>query len=163
MDYNNPNPSNINAPKDSGSSGLSTGGGAQKDVEQAANKASDAARDVKDQVSVMSDDAKNKAADVATDVKEKLSDITDDTKQAASNLVNKAKQSSEKAIDATRDYAKNAVDAAGKKVRDVHEQYQSAISTATGYVNEDPMRAVKYAAIGSAVLTAALIGIFRRR
>lgn len=163
MDSNKPNPSSSNAPKGPGSTSPSTTGEIRKDVNQVANKASDTLNDVKDQANDMANDVKDKTSELSSDVKAKVSEMTDDTKQAASNLVDKAQQSSQKAIEVTRDYAKNAVDAAGKKVRDVQGQYQSAMSTATDYVNEDPMRAVKITAIGSAVLTAALIGIFRRR
>jgi vacuolar-type H+-ATPase subunit H len=109
------------------------------------------------------DKAAEAVADVADDAQTQVTEAADTAQQTVSRVADKVQKSSQKAIEVTRDYATTAVNAAGKKVREVQGQYDTAKSTATGYINEDPVRAVKYAAIGSAVLTAALIGIFRRR
>jgi prophage DNA circulation protein len=102
-------------------------------------------------------------ADLADQATNQVADAADAAQRTVTRVADSVKASGQKAIEVTRDYATSAVDAAGKKVREVQGQYDTAKSTATDYINEDPVRAVKYAAIGSAVLTAALIGIFRRR
>ena len=124
----------------------------RKDVERATGKFADAAKETKDQ-----------AGDKVQEVKGELVDAADDAKETVSRVADKVKQYSDKAIEATSTYATYAVNAAGQKVRQVQSQLDTAKSTVSDYIHEDPVRAVTYTAIGSAVLTAALIGIFRRR
>ena len=109
------------------------------------------------------DKATETVTEMADDVQAQVSATADRAQETVSRVADKVQQSSQKAIEVTRDYATGAVNAAGRKVREVQGQYDTAKSTATDYIHEDPVRAVTYAAIGSAVLTAALIGIFRRR
>jgi ElaB/YqjD/DUF883 family membrane-anchored ribosome-binding protein len=109
------------------------------------------------------DKAAEAVGDAADDAQTQVMDAADTAQQTVVRVADKVQKSSQKAIEVTRDYATTAVNAAGKKVREVQGQYDTAKSTASDYINEDPVRAVTYAAIGSAVLTAALIGIFRRR
>jgi ElaB/YqjD/DUF883 family membrane-anchored ribosome-binding protein len=109
------------------------------------------------------DEATAHVTETADDVKDKVVQASADAQDTVARVADRVQQSSEKAIEATRQYATTAVDAVGKRVSDVQDQYQATKSTLTEYINEDPVRAVTYASIGSAVLTAALIGIFRRR
>ncbi|RZA29678.1 MAG: hypothetical protein EOP02_03805 [Proteobacteria bacterium] len=145
-----------------------------KEFGKATTQGAEMASDVKDSASNLKNQLKDDVSDIASDVKDQTTEIADEVKgpsskvsqdveQTTSQLADKVQQSGEKVIEATREYAQNAVDAAGKKVRQAQGQYESVKSTATDYIQEDPVRAVKVAAIGSAVLTAALIGIFRRR
>lgn len=124
----------------------------RKDVERATGQFAQAAEGTKDQV-----------ADKAQEVKGEVVDTVDDAKDAGSRLADKVQQSGQKAIEATSAVAKSAINVAGAKVRQVQGRIDTAKSTASDYIHEDPVRAVTYTAIGSAVLTAALIGIFRRR
>ncbi|MDM0032239.1 hypothetical protein QTI33_08855 [Variovorax sp. J22P271] len=101
-------------------------------------------------------DAKNAASDAANGVKGGA-DVPDQTRQSGSNAAGQLQQAGEKAVDATKAYAQAAVDAAGRKVSDVKSQLETAKASATEYINEDPVRAVKMAAIGGAVLSAALV------
>jgi hypothetical protein len=55
------------------------------------------------------------------------------------------------------------VNATGQKIRQVQGRVDDVKAKANDFIQEDPVRAVTYAVIGSAVLTAAFIGIFRRR
>ena len=146
----------------------------RKDVDRATGKVADAAKDVKDQMVDTAKDAKGEAADAvqevkgevvdaAKDAKDQAGEVVEETKQKASRVADKVKETGDKAIEAAKGYATYAVDAAGQKVRDAQERFEVAKGTASDYIHEDPVRAVTYAAIGSAVLTAALIGIFRRR
>jgi ElaB/YqjD/DUF883 family membrane-anchored ribosome-binding protein len=109
------------------------------------------------------DKAAEAVADEVDDARPQVTEAADAAQQTVTRVADKVQKSSQRAIEVTRDYATTAVNAAGKKVREVQGQYDTAKSTATDYIHEDPVRAVKYAAIGSAVLTAALIGISRRR
>jgi len=68
----------------------------------------------------------------------------------------------QKAMDATRSYAKDAVDSAGRQVDDMQSRLGTARATTTEYVNDDPVRAVKMAAIAGALLTAVVIHVTRR-
>ena len=124
----------------------------RKDVERATGQFAQAAEETKDQV-----------ADKAQEVKGEVVDTVDDAKDVGSRLADKVQQSGQKAIEATSAVAKSAINVAGAKVRQVQGRIDTAKSTASDYIHEDPVRAVTYTAIGSAVLTAALIGIFRRR
>jgi len=87
----------------------------------------------------------------------------DDAKETVSRVADKVQKSGGKAIEATRTYASQAVNATGRKVRDVQDRFDDARQTASDYIHEDPVRAVTYAAIGSAVLTAAVIAFFQQR
>lgn len=98
----------------------------------------------------------NRLQDTAT---EKLQGVKDSIVGGA----DKMHQTGQKAIEATSAYATSAVNATGQKVREVQDRIDGAKAKANDFIQEDPVRAVTYAAIGSAVLTAALIGIFRRR
>ncbi|MDM0110007.1 hypothetical protein QTH97_34225 [Variovorax sp. J22R24] len=73
-----------------------------------------------------------------------------------------ARQAVERALDATHGFAKSSVDAIDRKVRDVKKQFESAQTRTTEYINDDPVRAVKFAAIGGAVLSAAFVMFARR-
>ncbi|MDM0032217.1 hypothetical protein QTI33_08730 [Variovorax sp. J22P271] len=106
-------------------------------------------------------DAKSAASDAATGVKG-AADVADQARQSASNAAGKLQQVGEKAVDTTKGYAKDAVDAAGRKVSDVKSQLETAKASATEYINDDPVRAVKMAAIGGALLSAALLLLTRR-
>jgi ElaB/YqjD/DUF883 family membrane-anchored ribosome-binding protein len=124
----------------------------RKDVEKATGQFAKAGEDTKDKV-----------ADKAQKVKGEVVDAVDDAKEAGSRMADKVQQSGQKAIEATSTLAKSAINMAGDKVRQVQGRIDTAKLTASDYIHEDPVRAVAYTAIGSAVLTAALIGIFRRR
>ena len=106
--------------------------------------------------------AKNSASDAADTVKGAASDAATQLKSSASKAADQAQQAGGKAVDATKAYAKDAVDAAGRKVSDMKSQLETAKANATDYINEDPVRAVKMAAIGGAVLSAALVMLTRR-
>jgi ElaB/YqjD/DUF883 family membrane-anchored ribosome-binding protein len=135
----------------------------RKDVDRATGQIADAAKDVKDQAADKAQEIKGEIVDGAQDVKEKATEVADDAKQAVSRVADKVQQTGQKAVEATRNYASQAVNATGQKVREVQDRFDVARQTASDYIHEDPVRAVTYTAIGTAVLTAALIGIFRRR
>jgi ElaB/YqjD/DUF883 family membrane-anchored ribosome-binding protein len=121
----------------------------RKDVDRALGNASDVA---------------NKLKDTATEkVQEVKGSVVEDAKEDVARVADKVQQTGQKAIKATSVYATNAVNATGQKVREVQDRIDGAKTKANDFIQEDPVRAVTYAAIGSAVLTAALIGIFRRR
>ena len=101
--------------------------------------------------------AKNSASDAANTVRSASFDAAKQLRSSASKAADQVQQ----AGDATKTYAKNAVDAAGRKVDDVISQLASAKANATEYINDDPLRAVKMLAIGSAVLSAALVMLTR--
>ncbi|RZI54269.1 MAG: hypothetical protein EOP12_03835 [Pseudomonas sp.] len=177
---NKPNSANdnmSNPPKASSGSEGPSSADLRRDVDRATGKIGDVAKEAKNQVVDGAKDAKDakdhtvdavqevkgEVVDAAKDVKDQVSDAADDAKQDVSRMADKVQETGEKAIEATRGYATFAVNATGQKVRDLQGQFEAAKSTANDYIQEDPVRAVTYAAIGSAVLTAALIGIFRRR
>ena len=108
-------------------------------------------------------EVKGEVVDSANDAKDQAGEVVEETKQTASRVADKVKETGDKAIEAAKGYATYAVGATGQKVRDLQERFEVAKSTASDYIHEDLVRAVTYAAIGSAVLTVALIGIFRRR
>ena len=124
----------------------------RKDVDRAMGNASDAANKMKDA-----------AADKVEEVKGSVVDGAQDAKEEVARVADKVQQTGQKAIEATSAYATSAVNATGQKVREVQGRIDDAKGKANDFIQEDPVRAVTYAAIGSAVLTAALIGIFRRR
>lgn len=107
-------------------------------------------------------DVKNAAYDAAGTVKNEASDMADQAQQSASKIASQVQQAGAKAVDATRAYAKDAVDSAGRKVSDMKSQLEVAKSNATEYIHEDPVRAVKIAAISGGLLTALLISLTRR-
>lgn len=107
-------------------------------------------------------DAKAAAIETADTIKNAAGDMAGQAQQTASKVSGQVQQAGLKAVDATRAYARDAIDSAGRKVDDVKSQLDTARTTATDYINEDPVRAVKMAAIGSALLTAVLIHMTRR-
>lgn len=107
-------------------------------------------------------DAKNSAAGAAETMKGAASDAAGQFRSSAAKAADQAQQAGAKAVDATKAYAKDAVDAAGRKVSDMKSQLETAKASATEYINDDPVRAVKMAAIGGAVLSAALVMLTRR-
>lgn len=108
-------------------------------------------------------DARNAALDTADTIKSAAADVAGQARQSASQVASQVQQAGAKTVEATRAYARDAVDSAGRKVDDVKSQLETARATATQYINEDPVRAVTIAAIGSAILTAVLLGLTRRR
>jgi len=108
------------------------------------------------------EDAKAAAIEAADTIKTAAGDVAGQAQQSASKVVGQVQQASQKAMEATRAYAKDAVDSAGRKVDDMKSQLEMARASATEYINDDPVRAVKMAAIGSALLTAVLIRMTRR-
>lgn len=107
-------------------------------------------------------DAKNSATDAAETLKGAAADGTGQFRSSAAKAADQAQQAGAKAVDATKAYAKDAVDAAGRKVSDMKSQFETAKASTTEYINDDPVRAVKMAAIGGAVLSAALVMLTRR-
>jgi ElaB/YqjD/DUF883 family membrane-anchored ribosome-binding protein len=124
----------------------------RKDVDRAMGNASDVANNLKDS-----------AADKVQEIKGSIVEGTQDAKEDVARVADKVQQTGQKTIEATSAYATSAVNATGQKVREVQDRIDGAKAKANDFIQEDPVRAVTYAAIGSAVLTAALIGIFRRR
>ena len=109
------------------------------------------------------DQALGKAPAVVNRLKDTAAEKLQDVKGSIVDGADKMQQTGQKAIEATSAYATRAVNATGQKVREVQDQIDGAKTKANDFIQEDPVRAVTYAAIGSAVLTAAFIGIFRRR
>lgn len=114
------------------------------------------------QTSNSAQDAKTSASKAADTVKGAASDATGQLRSATAQAADQVQQAGARAVDATKAYAKDAVDAAGRKVTDLKSQLDSAKTNATAYINDDPVRAVKMAAIGGAVLSAALVLLARR-
>ena len=109
------------------------------------------------------DRALGNAPDVVNRLKDTAAEKLEGVKGSIVDGADKMQQTGQKAIEATSAYATRAVNATGQKVREVQDRIDGAKVKANDFIQEDPVRAVTYAAIGSAVLTAALIGIFRRR
>ena len=107
-------------------------------------------------------DAKNSASDAADTFKGAASEAASQFRSSAAKAADQAQQAGAKAVDATKAYARDAVDAAGRRVGDMTSQLETAKANATEYINDDPLRAVKMAAIGGAVLSAALLLLTRR-
>ena len=107
-------------------------------------------------------DAKKQASDASDTVKGEAANAASEFRSSAATAADQAQQFGAKAVDATKAYAKDAVDAAGRKVSDMKSQFETAKANATEYINDDPVRAVKMAAIGGAVLSAALVMLTRR-
>jgi ElaB/YqjD/DUF883 family membrane-anchored ribosome-binding protein len=107
-------------------------------------------------------DAKNSASDAADTIKSAASDATSQFRSSAAKAADQAQQAGGKLVDATKAYANDAVDAAGRKLSDMKSQLETAKANATEYINDDPVRAVKIAAIGGALLSAALLMLTRR-
>ena len=139
-------------PGDARTSNSTSSAAVRKDVDRAMGNASDAASKLKDS-----------AADKVEEVKGSIVEDTQDAKEEVARVADKVQQTGQKAIEATSAYATNAVNATGQKIRQVQGRVDDVKSKANDFIQEDPVRAVTYAAIGSAVLTAAFIGIFRRR
>lgn len=106
--------------------------------------------------------AKNSALEAADTVKGAASDVANQLQTSAKKAADQAQQAGGRAVDATKAYAKDAVDAAGRKVSDTKSQLETAKAHATEFINGDPVRAVKMAAISGAVLSAALVMFMRR-
>jgi ElaB/YqjD/DUF883 family membrane-anchored ribosome-binding protein len=123
----------------------------------------DTAKDAKNEAADAVQEVKGEAVEAAKDAKDQVGESVENAKQTVSRAADKVKETTDKAIEAAKGYATYAVDAAGKKVHGAQDRFETVKSMANDYIHEDPVRAVTYAAIGSAVLTAALIGIFRRR
>jgi ElaB/YqjD/DUF883 family membrane-anchored ribosome-binding protein len=124
----------------------------RKDVDRAMGNASDAAGKLKDT-----------AADKIVDVNGNVLEAAQEAKEDVSRVADKVQQGGQKVIEATSAYATSAVNATGQKLREAQGRIDEVKVKANDFIQEDPIRAVTYTAIGSAVLTAALIGIFRRR
>ncbi len=73
----------------------------------------------------------------------------------------KAKASS--TVEAGKSYAQDAVNAAGKKIDSMKGQAADLKQRGTQFATDEPMKAVAYAAAGSAVVTAVLMTLMRRR
>jgi ElaB/YqjD/DUF883 family membrane-anchored ribosome-binding protein len=135
----------------------------RKDVDRATGKIADKAEDVKDRAADATREVKGEIVDGAQDIKDTVTDAAATAKEGLSRVADKVQKTGEKAIEATRAFASDAVNVAGQKVRDAQGRLDDAKGKATDYIHEDPVRAVTYTAIGTAIVTAALIGIFRRR
>lgn len=124
----------------------------RKDVDRAMGNASDAAGNLKDT-----------AADKIVDLNGNVLEAAQEAEENVSRVADRVQQSGQKVIKATSAYATSAVNATGKKLREAQGRIDEVKVKANDFIQEDPISAVTYTAIGSAVLTAALIGIFRRR
>lgn len=82
---------------------------------------------------------------------------------AAQDLMQQARTTAKSAADTGRAYAREAVNAAGKKLDDIKGQATHLKEKGTQFVADEPMKAVAYAAAGSAVLTALLVSLLRGR
>ena len=60
-------------------------------------------------------------------------------------------------------YAQDAVNAAGKKIDGMNDQAADLKQRGVQFAADEPMKAVAYAAAGSAVLTAVLLTLMRGR
>ena len=107
--------------------------------------------------------SKDTPGDKIVDVNGNILEGDQEAKEDAVRVADKVQQSGQKAIKATSAYATSAVNATGQKLREAQGRIDEVKVKANDFIQEDPIRAVAYTAIGSAVLTAALIGIFRRR
>jgi hypothetical protein len=124
----------------------------RKDVDRAMGNASDAASKLKDA-----------AADKIVDVNGNILEGAQEASKDVARVADRVQQSGQKAIKVTSAYATSAVNATGQKLREAQGRIDEVRVKANDFIQEDPIRAVTYTAIGSAILTAALIGIFRRR
>ena len=95
-------------------------------------------------------------------VKEAVSDVASQSRQSVAKAADQVHRASLQAVDATKAYASDAVDAVGRRLRDARTQLEVARTSANDYVHADPLRAVKMAAIGGAVLGAVLTLLSRR-
>ncbi|MGO4393462.1 hypothetical protein AB4Z46_19085 [Variovorax sp. M-6] len=102
------------------------------------------------------------AAEPGPAVKEAVSDVTHQTRQSVANAAEQIQRAGVQAVNATKAYANDAVDAAGRRLQAVKTQFETTKSSAAEYIHENPVRAVKMAAIGGAVLSAALVLLIRR-
>ncbi|MDN8618220.1 hypothetical protein [Variovorax ginsengisoli] len=105
---------------------------------------------------------KPSAAEAGQAVKEAVSDVAGQTRQSVAKAAEQVQRAGVQAVNATKAYAHDAVDAAGRKLQAVKTQFETTKSSAAEYIHENPVRAVKMAAIGGAVLSAALV-LFTRR
>lgn len=101
-------------------------------------------------------------AEAGQAVKTAFSEVAGQTRQSVAKAADQVQRAGAQAVDATKAYAHDAVDAAGRRVRDAKTRFEAARTGATDYIHEDPVRAVKMAAIGGAVLSATLMLLTRR-
>ena len=82
---------------------------------------------------------------------------------AAQGYLQDAQAKASAAAQAGKAYAKDAVNAAGKKIDSMKGQAADLKQRGMQFASDEPMKAVAYAAAGSAVLTAILISLMRGR
>jgi predicted translin family RNA/ssDNA-binding protein len=148
----NTSDASLNRPDVARTSAPASAAAIRQDVERAMGNASDAANSSKDT-----------PGDKIVDVNGNILEGAQEAKEDAVRIADKVQQSGQRAIQATSAYATSAVNATGQKLREAQGRIDEVKVKANDFIQEDPIRAVVYTAIGSAVLTAALIGIFRRR
>ena len=141
-----------NGPSVAQTSASASSAAIRKDVDRAMGNAFDAVGKLKDT-----------GADKIVDVNGNILEAAQEAKEDVSRVADKVQQGGQKVIEATSAYATSAVNATGQKLREAQGRIDEVKVKANDFIQEDPIRAVTYTAIGSAVLTAALIGIFRRR
>jgi hypothetical protein len=82
---------------------------------------------------------------------------------ATSGYLQDAKAKASATVQAGKEYAQDAVNAAGKKIDSVKGQAAEMKQRGMQFAADEPMKAVVYAAAGSAVLTALLLTWMRGR
>jgi len=82
---------------------------------------------------------------------------------ATSGYLQDAKAKASATVQAGKEYAQDAVNAAGKKIDSVKGQAAEMKQRGMQFAADEPMKAVVYAAAGSAVLTALLVTWMRGR
>jgi len=82
---------------------------------------------------------------------------------AAQGYLQDAQAKASAAAQAGKTYAKDAVNAAGKKIDSMKGQAADLKQRGMQFASDEPMKAVAYAAAGSAVLTAVLLSLMRGR
>jgi len=97
-----------------------------------------------------------KAADDADNLARRAAD-------AAQGYLQDAKAKASAAVQTGKAYAQDAVNAAGEKIDSMKGQAADLKQRGMQFAADEPMKAVAYAAIGSAVLTAVLILLMRER
>ena len=95
-------------------------------------------------------------------VKEAVSDVASQSRHSLAKAADQVHRASLQAVDATKAYASDAVDALGRRLQDARAQLEVAKTSANDYIQSDPVRAVKLAAIGGALLGAVLTILTRR-
>lgn len=82
---------------------------------------------------------------------------------ATQGYLQDAKAKASATVQAGKDYAKDAVNAAGKKIDSVKDQAAELRQRGMQFAADEPMKAVAYAAAGSAIVTAVLLTLMRGR